>query len=423
MSAKITDVKAQEIFAQRGLLSLHVTVAADDGAVGVSTPESGVSTGTHEMKFLLDGGERYNGLGVRKAAEQVNTVIAPALKGMDVTAQGEIDQTMIELDGTPDKSKLGANAIVGVSLAALKAAANSAGLPLYRYIGGANACTLPIPIVGIGTGGRYRDPGNSRWFKPSYEFCAYGAGSYSNAVYMSWRCAEETKRLLKKKYPDKYAPQYHATGLAGVIEHDRDLIEIMSDSIARCGYAGQVGIYFDCAADCYYERDLDRYVGLFSPGEKTRDDVIRLLQDWVTTYPILSLEDPCHEEDFEGHAIATKELGIEIVGDDLFTTNAERLKQGIAAGAANSMVLKITQVGTVSEALAACRLALTNGYNVHPCGSRGDQESIADFAVGLNAGQVRAVERNRVLDIEQELGRTAVWPGKAAYKGWRNKAC
>jgi enolase len=419
MGAKVQSVKAREIVAQRGLVSLEVTVMADDGAQGVSRPESGVSTGKHEAKFLLDGGERYNGLGVRKAAAQVNDVIGPALKGVYVTAQLEIDRLMAELDGTPDKSRLGANAIVGVSLAVLKAAANSTGLPLYRYIGGPGACTLPIPIVGIGTGGRYRDPGQSRWFKPSYEFAAYGAGSYSEAVYWSWRCSEETRRLLRAKYPDRYAPTYHESSLAGVIADDREFLEVMAESIARCEYEGKVGIYFDCAADCYYEKGIDRYVGLFSPGEKSRDELIVLYKDFVDNYPIVSLEDPVHEEDFEGYAILTKGLGIEVVGDDLFTTNVERLKQGISMGAANSMVLKITQVGTVSEALAACNMALRNGYNVHPCGSRGDQDSIGDFAVGLNTGQVRAADHNRILEIEEELGLSAVWPGKAAYKGWR----
>ncbi len=421
MGAKIESIRAREILALRGLLGLEVTVVCDDGARGVSTPESGVSTGGHEAKFLLDGGERYNGLGLRKAAAVINEVIAPALKGMDVTRQREIDQAMIDLDGTPNKACLGANSIVGVSLAVIKAAANSAGLPLYRYIGGPNACTLPIPIYGIGAGGRYRDPGASRWFKPSYEFAAYGAGSYSEAVNMSWRCAEEVKRLLKQRYPGKYAPAYQSTTLAGVINDDREFLEVMSESIVRCGYEGKVGLYFDCAADCYYEKDIDRYVGLFSAGEKTRDDVIKLLLNYVETYPILSLEDPLNENDFEGHALATKELGIEIVGDDLFTTNVKRLKQGIAAGAASSMVLKITQVGTVSEALEACRTAHLNGYNVHPCGSRGDQESICDFAVGLNAGQVRGELRNRVLTIEEDLGASAVWPGIGAYTGWRNR--
>jgi enolase len=419
MASTIQTIKAREIIALRGVLSLEVTVTTDDGAIGVSTPESGVSTGTYEAAFLLDGGERYNGLGVRKAAAQINDVIAPALKGMDVSQQLDIDRLMIELDGTPNKARLGANAIVGVSIAVLKAAAAASRLPLYRYIGGVNACTLPIPIVGIGAGGRYRDPGRSRWFKPSYEFAAYGAGGYSEAVYWSWRCAEMTRRLLAERYGDKYSPAYHSTGLAGVIDHDRELLEIMTESIVRCGYEGKAGIYFDVAADCYYEAGIDRYVGLFSPGEKTRDELITLLQDFVTRYPVVSLEDPLHEEDIEGHALATRALGIEIVGDDLFTTNLDRLKQGIAAGACNSMVLKISQVGTVSEALAACRVALANGYNVHPCGSRGDRDSIGDFAVGLNAGQVRAGDHNRLLAIEEELGSTAAWPGKAAYKGRR----
>jgi enolase len=418
---KIQEVRAREIVAGRGVVSLEVTVETDGGAVGVSTPESGVSTGTHEAAFLLDGGERYGGKGVRKAAENINTVIAPVLKGMEVTDQTAIDQAMIELDGTPNKARLGANAIVGVSLAAIKAAAASSGQPLYRMVGGVGARTLPIPIYGIGTGGRYRDPGTSRWFKPSYEFCAFGAGGYATALEWSWRCERETRRLLAERYPGKYNPTYRSNSLAGVIDHDRELLEIMSESIVNCGYEGQAGIYFDCAADCYYEADIDKYVGLFGPGEKTRDAVIEELLGFVKVYPIVSLEDPLHEDDFEGHALATCELGIEIVGDDLFTTNIERLQQGIAVGAANSMVVKITQVGTVSEAMAACELALTHGYNVHPCGSRGDRESIGDFTVGLNAGQVRAAGHNRLLTIEEELGDAALWQGKGAYKGWRNK--
>ncbi len=421
MASKIQSVKAKEIVAERGQLSLRVTVTTDDGAVGVSTPESGVSTGSYEADFLLDGGERYKGLGVRKAAEVVNTVIAPALIGLDVTAQGEIDQVMIDLDGTPNKSKLGANSIVGVSLAALKAGAVASNLPLYRYIGGANAVTLPIPIVGIGTGGRYRDPGTSRWFKPSYEFCAYGAGSYEAALEWSWRCSQAVRRLLRARYPDTYAETYYSNSLAGVVQDDRHLLAIMTEAIIECGYEGKVGLYFDCAADCYYEPDIDKYVGEFMPGERTRDEQIALLKSYVDEFPIVSLEDPLHEEDFEGHALAVQELGIEVVGDDLFTTNIERLRQGIEMGAASSMVLKITQVGTVSEALAACRLALAHGYNVHPCGSRGDRDSIGDFAVGLNAGQVRAAGHNRLLDIEEDLGRAAAWLGKDAYKGERNR--
>jgi enolase len=419
MGDRITRVTAREILANRGLVSLQVRVQTENGAMGVSTPESGVSTGTYEAAFLLDGGERYNGLGARKAAAVVNEQIAPAVIGMDVTDQAGIDMAMIELDGTPNKARLGANAIVGVSLAVIAAAARSTGLPLYKYIGGPDARTLPVPIVGIGTGGRYRDPGHSRWLKPSYEFTPWGAGSYSEAVYWGWQATEETVKILRQRYPGKFNPAYRGVALAGVIDHDRELLEIMTEAIVRSGHEGKMGLYFDCAADCYYERDIDRYVGLFSPGEKTRDEVIALLKDFVEHYPITSLEDPLHELDFEGHAMAVKELGIEVVGDDLFTTNPQRLREAIAIGAANSMVLKITQIGTVTEALEACRLAHLNNYNVHPCGSRGDNATIGDFSVGLNAGQVRGGDRNRLLAIEEELGATAQWMGKAAYKGWR----
>ncbi|MHB1317865.1 MAG: phosphopyruvate hydratase [Anaerolineae bacterium] len=420
MGDRITRVTAREILANRGLVSLQVRVHTENGATGVSTPESGVSTGTYEAAFLLDGGERYNGLGARKAAAVVNDVIAPAVIGMDVTDQAGIDMTMIELDGTPNKARLGANAVVGVSLAVIAAAARSTGLPLYKYIGGPDARTLPVPIVGIGTGGRYRDPGHSRWLKPSYEFTPWGAGSYSEAIYWGWQATEETVKILRQRYPGKFNPAYRGVALAGVIDHDRELLEIMTEAIVRSGHEGKMGLYFDCAADCYYERDIDRYVGLFSPGEKTRDEVIALLKDFVERYPITSLEDPLHEMDLEGHAMAVKELGIEVVGDDLFTTNPQRLREAIALGAANSMVLKITQIGTVTEALEACRLAHLNDYNVHPCGSRGDNATIGDFSVGLNAGQVRGGDRNHLIAIEDELGKSAQWMGRAAYKGWRN---
>ena len=232
---------------------------------------------------------------------------------------------------------------------------------------------------------------------------------------------EELKRILRERYPSTFSPQYRDIQLAGVIADDRELLDAMTTAINNCGYEGYVGLYFDCAADCYYEADIDKYVGHFMPGERTREEQIALLKSYVDTYPIVSLEDPLREEDFEGIAMATEELGIEIVGDDLFTTNIERLRKGIAAGAAQSMVLKITQVGTVSEALDACRLCYASGYNVHPCGSRGDLDSIGDFAVGLNTGQIRGVDYNRMLDIERELGTTAVWPGKSAYKGVKNQ--
>ncbi len=416
MSAKIKSVTAREIFAARGNLGLEVTVTTDTGAVGKSTPEAGVSTGTYEAVMVLDGGARYGGMGVRKAAENVKE-IAPHLIGVEVNRQREIDQIMIALDGTPNKSRLGANAIVGISLAVSKAAANAAGLPLYQYLGGPNACTIPMPIMGIGTGGRYRDPGTTRWFKPSYEYIPYGAGSYSAAMEIWYQLRTELNKILAARFGKSVVGYYGPNSLAALLKHDAELLDAMTESIVRTGNEGKVGIYFDAASDCYYEPDIDRYVGIFCEGEKTRDQMIAQYKEFIANYPIVSLEDVLNEDDIEGMALATQELGIEIVGDDFFTTNIERLRRAIEAGAANSMVLKITQVGTVTEAMDACALAYKHGYNVHPCGSRGDTDSICDFTVALNAGQIRAFNLNRLLNIEEELGKAAIWPGKALFKG------
>ena len=421
MSDRIVSIVASEILGAR-TNALEVLVTTESGAVGRATPEPGISTGTHEAKMVLDGGRRFGGLGVIQAARHVNEEIAPALVGMDVSRQREIDLAMIEMDGTRDKSRLGANAIVGVSIAVAQAAAASAGLPLYQYIGGPQATLIPMPIPGVGGGGggRYRDPGTSRWFKPSYQYIPYGAGSYARAIEMDYDIQRELGKLMVERYGIAVRT-YAGLNVAGLLKHDNELLDAMTEAIVRAGYEGEVGLYFDAAADCYYERDLDRYVGLYSEGEKTRDELIAEYVAMVERFPIVSIEDPLHEDDYLGHAMVTEETGIEIVGDDLFTTNIERLAEGMAVGAANSMVLKITQVGTVSEALDACELALRNGYNVHPCGSRGDRDSIADFAVALNAGQLRAGDWNRPLIIERELGPAARWPGRSFLKGWRNQ--
>jgi enolase len=365
LGAKIKAITAEEIYRRRGNVGLQVTVFTDDGARGVHIPSSGISVGQYEAAFLWDGGERWFGRGVLKAIEIVKTVIAPKLTGIDVTQQRLIDDTMITLDGTPNKSRLGANAIVGVSIAALKAAAQNSGLPLYKYIGGVNACTLPCPRIGFGVAGTYRDPGETRLAKPSYELVAF------------------------------------------------DVKTAITEAIENMGYKGKAGIVIDSAAGCYYEADKDRYVGMFWDDEKTREDMIEMYKDFVATYPIISLEDPLHEDDFEGHAILTKELGIEIVADDLFVTNPERVRKGIEVGAANCMVLKIPQIGTVSEAMDAVQLMQRHDGAINPCGSRGDPS--AEFAVGINTGQVRG-NSNVLLSIERELGNTAKFLGRDSYK-------
>ncbi len=421
MSDRIKSVSAAEFMAERGTLGLAVTVTTENGAVGRATPTSGVSASKFEATFVVDGGKRYSGRGLGRAIENVEKA-AREIVGIDVSRQFEIDRLLIEADGTEDKSNLGANVIVGISLAVCDAAANSAGVPLYRYLGGATARYFPMPIFGICLCGRYRDPGKTRWLKPSYEYIPYGAIGFENALEMAYEAKQEFTRIITERCgPNVYRQQslpdsYHAFFLAGAIEDDRVILDAMTEAIVKAGYEDQIGIYFDAAAGCYYERDTDRYVGIYSQGEKDRNQMITLYKEMVANYPLISLEDPLYEEDYEGHAIITEELGIEIVGDDLFTTNIKRLKEGVATGAANSMVLKITQVGTMTEALETIEYCRQHNYNIHPCGSRGDRSSIADVALGLGAGQVRAFDWGRMRELEQELGAEAIWPGKEFFK-------
>ena len=420
--SRIASVRAREVMAQRGTLGLEVTVTTDTGAVGISTPTTGVSTGEYEAAFVLDGGRRFGGKGQRQAVLNIEQM-APALIGMEVHRQRDIDEILITADGTRNKARLGANAIVGISLAVCKAAAKAAELPLYQYLGGPTTSLFPMPIFGICLCGRYRDPGSTRWLKPSYEIIPYGAAGFEGSVEMAFDVQREFARRIIERYGLNVYRQaslegsYNAFYLAGVIEDDREILDAITEAIVHTGNEGNVGIYYDAAAGCYYETDVDRYVGIYSAGEKTRDQMMALYRQFVADYPLLSLEDPLHENDMEGHALLTEDLGIEIVGDDLFTTNIERVKMGVEMGAANSMVVKITQVGTVTEALDAANYCLRHDFNVHPCGSRGDRDSIADFALGLGAGQVRSFDWRRMQTLEQELGTSAIWPGKSLFKG------
>jgi enolase len=409
MGKTIKSIVAEEIFAEhRGHVALRVVVTTEDGAQGIHVPVMGVSTGQYEASFLFDGGARWFGRGLLQAVEHVNAVIAPQLEGMKVTHQRAIDEAMIELDGTLNKSRLGANAIAGVSIAVLKAAAHSSRLPLYRYIGGVDACTLPCPIIGCGTAGTYRDPGQTRLYKPSFEYAAFGATTFSHAVYVT-RCVQAALEKIMRK---RHRLQRGRSPLSGV-QDDREALQAMTEAIDSAGYTGKVGIFIDCAAGCYYEPDKETYVGLFSKSERTRQDLMELYKDFIATYPIVVLEDPFHEDDFQGHALLRREVNIEIVGDDLFVTNPRRLQQGIEVGAANAMVVKIPQIGTVSEAMDAAQLAQSHGYGVGPCSSRGDPS--ADFAVGLNTGQMRG-NLNRALQIERELGDSAKFRGRDSFK-------
>jgi len=424
MSSKIKNVYAREIISMRGHPGIETTVVLEDGATGTAVVTAGVSVGEHEVFFLHDGGPRYNGLGVRKAVEIVNNILGPAVKGLDATNQNLVDETMLKLDGTPNKSRLGGNSIASVSAATLKAAANSLGIPLYQHIGGVYARVLPVPGAGAFVGGdRYGAVLQRTGDKPSYSFMAYGFKSFSEASYACWEISREFSRIVYEKIGFRSSVGM----LSGLlitrtekISHDRQLWEIMTEAIENLGYKNRIGIQVDVAATTYYNRKKGVYEGLFSREEKTREDLIELYKSAVKDFPFVIIEDPLEENDVEGHALLTKELDIEVVGDDFFTTNIERVKRGIEAKACNAVLLKVNQIGTITEALEVVELAYRNGYGVMPCSSRGEGADIVDYAVGLNTGHMRegglGDAANRAIQIEVELGNRAKFLGKEGLK-------
>jgi enolase len=312
--------------------------------------------------------------------------------------------------------------MAAVSAAVLKAGAASLGISLYRHIGGVNACTLPVPGEISFMGSDRYGSGRRSGGKPSYSFMAYGFDTFSDASYAIWDISTEWREMLNQKFTiPRVSRTSHPVIQAGVIRHDREIWDLMAETVHRLGYGGKVGFQVDVAAGTYYEKDKDRFVGLFSAEDKTRDDLMKLYRQMVKDYPFIILEDPLDEDDYEGHAILTRELGIQVVGDDLFTTNSERLRKGIEAGAANTVLLKVNQIGTITEAFEMVQLAYRNGYGVMPCDSRGEGADIADYSVGLNCGTIRECATgprgNRLLQIEAELGKRADFLGKKGLKG------
>jgi len=422
MGSRIKSVYAREVFSDRGHPGVEATVITEDGALGVAMATAGVSVGKHEVQFAYDRDKRWGGMGVLKAVDSVNNIIGPALKGMDATKQREVDEVLIKLDGTPNKSRLGGNATASVSAAVLKAGAASLEIPLYQHIGGVNACTLPVPGVISVIGSERYGGGKRSGGKPSYSFMCYGFKNFSEASYTCWEVSKKFDELIRERYKLKreFSSVYAAQIPPGVVENDRALWDLMADAITEAGYANRIGIQVDVGAGTYYDAEKGVFVGLFSEEDKTREDLIELYKDTVANYPFVILEDPLDEVDYEGHAILTKELGIEVVGDDLFTTNIERLRHGIEVGACNAVLLKVNQIGTISEAFDVVQLAYRNGYGVMPCSSRGEGPDIADYCVGLNTGHVREsgtdATANRLLKIESELGSRAKFLGKSGLK-------
>jgi len=418
----IATLAARQVYSDRGHPGVEATVRTASGAIGVAVCTAGVSIGQHEVRFAYDDGKKWRGRGVQRAVDNIEQVIAPALAGMDAANQLAVDEALLTLGGPGAKQRVGGNATAAVSAAVLKAGAAGLGIPLYQHIGGVGACTLPVAgeLACVGSdryGGGERSGG-----KPSYSFMAPGFDTFSDASYAIWDVATEWRHVLKQKLNVSTIPgSLYPVVSRDSVRDDREVLDLMTETVARLGYEGRIGFHVDVAAATYYDKKRDRFVGLFSAGEKSRDDLMKLYGDLVRQYPFVNLEDPLDEEDYEGHAILTQELGIQITGDDLFTTDPERVRTGIAVGACNAVLLKVNQIGTITEAFDMVRLAYRHGYGVMPCSSRGEGAEIADYAVGLNCGVVResatGPRGNRLLQIEAELGKRAVFPGKGGLRG------
>ena len=418
---EITAVIAREILDSRGNPTVEVEVYTPV-SMGRAAVPSGASTGTHEAVELRDGGKRFHGKGVRRAVENVNKIIAPEIIGMDVTWQRDIDMLMIELDGTENKSNLGANAILGVSLAVAKAAANALGLPLYQYIGGTNAYVMPVPMSNVINGGVHA--GNELDFQ---EFMIMPVGAKSFREGIMW--VSETYHTLKKVIAEKYGKNAvnvgDEGGFAPPMKEVTEPLDVLIKAIEEAGYkpGDEIAFALDAASSEFYDEKLGKYV--VGGKEYDRGELLELYRELVSKYPIVSIEDPFHEEDWEGFVEITKELGdkIQIVGDDLFVTNPKRIRKGIEMGAANALLLKVNQIGTLSEAIDAAYTAFRAGYGVVVSHRSGETEdsTIADLAVALNAGQIktgaparsdRNAKYNQLIRIEEELEGIAVYPGK-----------
>lgn len=419
-ASRIKSVTAREIFSGRGHPSIEATVITENGAIGVAEATAGLSVGEHEVQFAYDGGERYGGRGVLKAVGLVHDTIGPALIGVDASRQWDVDEIMLNLDGTPNKAKLGGNTTASVSAAVLKAGAASLGIPLYQHIGGVNACILPVPGVGIlNTLERYGGP-PIHGDKPSYSFMAYGYDTFSEACYATWEIFNVYLKLIEARFHLRAVGSYRIVVPEGAVDHEKEIWDIMTEAIEKARCVDRMGIQVDVAAGTYYNPEKRVFEGLFSREDKTRDELIQLYRDMVKNYPFIVLEDPMDENDYEGHAVLTRELGIQIVGDDLFTTNLDRLEQGMKVGACNSVLLKVNQIGTISEAFETVEMAHSHGYGVMPCPSRGEGADIADYSVGLGTTTIRESAQgptaNRFRKIEEELGKRAKFLGKEAFK-------
>lgn len=409
---------ARQVYSERGHPGLEVTVSTRNRAAGTAVCTAGLSIGEHEVAFVYDGGEKWRGKGLQRAVENVHRIVAPALEEMDASRQLELDERLLSLNAPA--TPLGGNVTAAVSAAALKAGAASLGIPLYQHIGGVDACLLPVPGVMAVIGSRRYGGGQKAAGKPSYSFMCYGFERFQDASYAAWDVAMEFTRQMAERYGLDSRQDFAVIVPPGLVHHDRELWDLMVEAICKRGYEGRVGLQVDIAATCYLDAGQGKFVGLFSAEAKSADELLRLYHEMVDRYHFVILEDPLDENDYAGHARLTRELRAEIVGDDLFTTNPGRVQEGIAQGAANAVLLKVNQIGSISKALEMVQLAYRHGYAVMPCASRGEGADIADYTVGLGAGHLRegaiGPTGNRLLKIEAELGARARFAGRAALK-------
>jgi len=423
----IIEVHARQIFDSRGNPTVEVDVTTENGITGRAAVPSGASTGEHEAVELRDGGNAYMGKGVSQAVKNVNEILAQELIGVSVFEQNKIDQIMIDLDGTSNKSKLGANAILGISLAAAKAAANELGLPLYRYVGGVSAHTLPVPMMNIINGGSHSDAPIA--FQ-EFMVMPIGAESFTHAMQMGSEIFHHLKKVLHSRGLSTAVGD--EGGFAPTLDGTEDALDTILKAIENAGYkpGSEVKIALDCAAAEFYENGVYDYTKF--EGDKgvkrTSEEQAQYLAELSAKYPIISIEDGMDENDWEGWKALTEKAGdrVQLVGDDLFVTNVTRLSRGIAEGIANSILIKVNQIGTLSETIAAVEMAHRAGYTSVMSHRSGETEdnTIADLAVALNTGQIktgsasrsdRMAKYNQLLRIEEELDYAAIYPQEKAF--------
>jgi len=425
--SEIIDIKGRQILDSRGNPTVECDVITSNGCLGRAAVPSGASTGIHEAVELRDGGSIYMGKGVLKAVSFINNEIADSLVGISVFNQNEIDSIMIKMDGTENKARLGANSILAVSMAVANAAAQESNQSLYRYIGGVNANTLPVPMMNILNGGSHAD--NSIDFQ-EFMVMPVGADTFSEGLHMGVSIFHHLKKVLKDKgYSTNVGDE---GGFAPNIKSNEEAIETVLVAIEKAGYkpGEDVFIAMDAASSEFYDREKGKYVFHKSNGmEKTPDEMVDYWEEWTNKYPIASIEDGLDEDDWDGWKKLTQRIGekIQLVGDDLFVTNVKRLQRGIEEGIANSILIKVNQIGTLTETIDSIQLANSNSYTSVISHRSGETEdtAISDLAVALNAGQIktgsasrsdRMAKYNQLLRIEEELGSNAIYLGKKILK-------